>query len=120
MRAWILYAHGSSDPRWVEPFHAIIERLRPQLPGDTVELAFLERQSPDLNEAVRAVVARGATEVRIVPMFLGIGAHLRKDLPQRVQTVRQAWPELDLTLTESIGESPLMGQAIADWIAGSR
>lgn len=120
MRAWILFAHGSSDARWVEPFHAILERLRPQLAGESVELAFLERQSPDLDEAVRAAVARGATELRIVPMFLGIGAHLRKDLPQRIEAVRQAWPAVELTLTESIGESPLMGQAIADWIASLR
>ena len=120
MRTWILFAHGSSDPRWVEPFRAILEAVKPKLGEDEVELAFLERQSPTLDEAVSAAVSRGATQVRIVPMFLGIGAHLRKDLPERVAAVTQAWPQLQVELTESIGESPQMGQAIAEWIAGLR
>lgn len=40
--ALILFAHGSRDPKWAEPFKAIQSLIRAQAPGLIVELAFLE------------------------------------------------------------------------------
>ncbi|MEO8525514.1 MAG: CbiX/SirB N-terminal domain-containing protein [Caldimonas sp.] len=109
----ILFAHGARDPRWAEPFVAIAERIRRADPGRLVQLAFLEMMMPDLQGAADRLAAAGATRIDVVPLFLGTGGHLRKDLPPLVDTVRSAHPQLDIRLHQAIGENAVVIEAIA-------
>ncbi len=82
MNGIIMLAHGSRDPQWVAPFEQIraaVERRRPEC---AVALAYLEHSVPDFLGAVDDLVARGATLVEVVPLFLGAGGHVRNDVPQ--------------------------------------
>jgi sirohydrochlorin cobaltochelatase len=109
----LLFAHGARDPRWAEPFLAIAERIRLADPARPVELAFLELMEPDLAEAARRLVAAGATRIDIVPLFLGVGGHLRNDLPPRVESVRRSLPAVELRLHPAIGESEAVIAVVA-------
>jgi len=100
----LLFAHGARDPRWAEPFLAVAERVRRADPGRPVELAFLETMEPDLATAAARLVAAGADRVDVVPLFLGMGGHLRNDLPPLVEALRAAHPGLDVRLHPAIGE----------------
>jgi len=84
----ILFAHGAREAAWAAPFEAVAARLRAQRPGVRVALAYLELMTPDLSGAAAALVQAGCTRVDIVPMFLGTGGHVRRDLPALVQTLR--------------------------------
>ncbi len=113
MKALILFAHGARDARWAGPFEAIAARIRRAEPGRRVELAFLELMTPDLAEAARRAATAGATRIDVVPLFLGTGGHLRKDLPPLVDGIRAAHPGLDVRLHEAIGENEAVIAAIA-------
>jgi hypothetical protein len=57
-------------------------RQRRQAPArGRVALAYLEH-GPSLEEAVTALAAKGALSIRVVPLFLGTGGHVRNDLPK--------------------------------------
>jgi sirohydrochlorin cobaltochelatase len=112
-RAIVLFAHGARDPRWAEPFAAIAERLRFSAPGVAVALAFLELMQPDLGTATGQLVEGGVTRIDIVPLFLGQGGHLRKDLPPLVDALRAAHPGLEVRLHPAIGENAAVIAAIA-------
>ncbi len=109
----ILFAHGARDPAWSRPFELIAERLRAQSPNLPVALAYLEFMSPDLGGAVLDLKARGCTQVSIVPMFLGAGGHVRRDLPQWIDTLRKQHPDLRIDATPALGEAPVAVQALA-------
>jgi len=109
----ILFAHGARDARWAEPFLAIAERIRVADPGRPVELAFLELMEPDLGEAARRLAAGGARRIDVVPLFLGMGGHLRNDLPPRVEALREALPEVELRLHPAIGENEAVIAVVA-------
>ena len=109
----ILFAHGARDARWAEPFDAIAARIRQAAPDRRVELAYLEMMTPDLAEATRRAAAAGARRIDIVPLFLGTGGHLRKDLPPLVEGIRAMHPMLDIRLHEAIGENAAVIEAIA-------
>ena len=109
----ILFAHGARDPRWAEPFAAVAERIRGADPSRLVELAFLEAMEPDLHGAARRLVAAGAARIDVVPLFLGTGGHLRKDLPPLVDAVQAEHPGLDLRLHPAIGEHAAVIEALA-------
>ena len=100
----ILFAHGARDPRWAAPFEAVAAQVRRQRPGAAVRLAFLEFMAPSLPEAGAALVAAGCTQVAVLPLFLGAGGHVRKDLPLLMDALRRDHPGVAFTLHGAVGE----------------
>jgi sirohydrochlorin cobaltochelatase len=111
--AIVLFAHGARDPAWARPFEAIAAHMRERDPAIPVTLAFLELMQPGLPAAVDALVAQGARAVRVVPVFLGAGGHVRRDLPELLASLRQRHTGLQLDATPAIGESEAITRAIA-------
>jgi sirohydrochlorin cobaltochelatase len=111
--ALILFAHGARDPRWSAPFEAIAARVRDARPGVPVRLAYLEFMSPTLPEAGAELAAAGCSRVDVLPMFLGAGGHVRRDLPLMMDALRQAHPQVAFTLHGAIGEDDAVADAMA-------
>jgi sirohydrochlorin cobaltochelatase len=109
----ILFAHGARDPRWAEPFEAVAARVRAERPGLKVRLAFLELMQPSLADAGSALVAEGCGSIQVLPLFLGAGGHVRKDLPLLVEALRATHPGVAVTLHPAAGELPAVHAALA-------
>jgi uroporphyrin-III C-methyltransferase len=78
-----------------------------------VELAFLEFMTPTLEEAVSALVERGAARIAVVPAFLAQGGHLKNGLPARFDALCRHYPNCALRLSAAVGEAPEVIAAIA-------
>ena len=116
--AIVLFAHGSREPEWAQPFERIAGELARKLPACEVKLAYLELMRPSLDEALAELIAAKVERIRVVPLFLGLGGHVKKDLPK---LIANANPGVELVLEPPIGEQPQLLQAIAAAIAeGSR
>ena len=109
----ILFAHGARDPRWAAPFESVAARVRRQRPALQLRLAFLELMLPTLAEAGAELCAAGCRHIGVLPMFLGTGGHLRKDLPPMIEQLRQAHPGVRWSLHAAIGEIDAVAQAMA-------
>ena len=105
-KAIILFGHGSRDPQWRQPMESVAARLLQRHPGLPVRCAYLEFDQPGLAAAAAEVIAAGAREVSIVPMFLGTGTHARKDLPALLDAMRQAHPQVHFSLQRAVGDDP--------------
>ena len=110
----ILFAHGARDPRWAAPFEAVAAQVRAQRPGTPVRLAFLEFMQPGLVEAGAALAAQGCTHLEVLPLFLGAGGHVRKDLPVLIETLASQHPGMQVRLHPAVGEMAAVVQAMAD------
>ena len=110
----ILFAHGARDPRWAAPFEAVAARVRVQRPDMLVRLAFLEIMSPSLPDAGAELAALGCHDLQVLPLFLGAGGHVRKDLPLLVDALRNAHPWIAVTLQPAVGEIDSVTAAIVD------
>ena len=117
--AIVLFAHGSRDPGWTEPFERLAARVRAVRPDARVALAYLEITPPTLADATAALVADGAREIAVVPVFLAPGGHVRRDLPQMIDALRAHHPAVALRVLPTVGEAEPMLDAIADWIAAA-
>lgn len=115
----ILFAHGARDPRWAAPFEAVLARVRAARPGADVRLAFLELMTPDLPTAIDELQAAGCRTIEVMPMFLGTGGHLRRDLPALLAQVRERHPALTITLHAAVGEQPDVIEAMAQAAAAT-
>jgi sirohydrochlorin cobaltochelatase len=110
----VLLAHGARDPAWAAPFEAVAARVRAGVPDAAVRLAFLELMTPGLAEAGAELAARGCGRVDVVPVFLGVGGHVRRDVPAQVAALRGAHPAVEWHLHEAVGETPRVIAAIAE------
>lgn len=109
----LLFAHGARDPAWARPFEAIADQVRAARPELDVRLAFLEFMAPTLPQAGAELAAAGCDAVDVVPLFLGAGGHVRKDVPQLLDALRAAHPQLTVNLRRAIGEHPAVVAAMA-------
>jgi sirohydrochlorin cobaltochelatase len=108
----ILFGHGARDPRWAEPMERLQTRLAAAVPDTPVELAFLELLEPTLPSAAAQLVATGCDRLVIVPIFLGQGGHVRRDLAALAQTVREAHPSVDVQCALAVGEDDAVLDAL--------
>ena len=105
-RGLIVFAHGSRDARWREPVEAVARRAAELDPRLGVRCAYLELVPPTLPSAAIELIAGGARSICVVPLFLGMGKHLREDLPQLLAQLRAAHPAVAFSLGQAIGEAP--------------
>jgi sirohydrochlorin cobaltochelatase len=110
----ILLAHGARDPAWATPFEAVAARVRTKAPEAIVRLAFLELMTPRLEDAGAELAGLGCTRVDVVPVFLGMGGHVRRDVPAQLARLREAHPAAVWTLHEALGETAHVIAALAD------
>jgi sirohydrochlorin cobaltochelatase len=109
----LLFAHGARDRAWAAPFEDVAARLRAGAPAVPVELAFLELMAPTLAEAGDRLVAAGCRAVDVVPLFLGAGGHVRRDVPDLVARLVAAHPTVVWRLRPPIGEAEEVVAAMA-------
>lgn len=109
----LLFAHGARDPNWARPFEQARDRLASRQPGTPVGLAFLEFMSPDLVTAGQQLVDADCTRVTVVPLFLGAGGHVRKDLPALMTQLQDQHPAVDWQLAPAVGETDILVDALA-------
>ena len=110
----LLFAHGARDPRWALPFEAVAAAVRSQRPAQPVCLAFLEFMAPDIRTAAGELVAAGCEQVDVLPLFLGAGGHVRKDLPPLLDELRARHERVTFTLHPAVGEAPRLVSAMAE------
>jgi sirohydrochlorin cobaltochelatase len=114
-KAMILFAHGARDPKWAAPFQRLQQIVRARSPEIAVTLAFLELMSPRLPEAAAALVADGAEEVTIVPVFLGQGGHVLRDLPALLDALKASHPHVSFKVVDAVGEDADVLNAMATY-----
>jgi len=114
-RALILFAHGARAASWAAPFERLRDLVRAQTPDTDVSLAFLELMSPRLPERVAELAAVGVDDVTVVPVFLGQGGHVLRDLPLLLDELRAAHPGVSVRAVDAVGEDPDVLRAMTDY-----
>lgn len=104
----VLFAHGSSVREANEGVRELARRVRDAGPYPFVREAFLELAPPDLGAALAEAARAGVTRVVVIPYFLTLGIHLRRDLPRLVAIHGEKHPELEIEVGPSLEGHPQM------------
>lgn len=113
MKGLVLFAHGARDPAWAAPLVRLRDRIQAAAPGTPIEIAFLEMMEPDLTVAARRLIDAGCASLAVVPIFLGQGGHVRRDLTALVEQLRSDHPEIRFDVAGAVGEDASVLDAIA-------
>ncbi len=114
MRAVIVFAHGSRDPLWRRPIETVAQGIAQREPGVLTRCAYLELCDPLLPDAAAELVGLRATEIRVLPLFFGMGKHAREDLPALMDALRRDHPGVRFQLLPTAGEHPKLLALLAD------
>jgi sirohydrochlorin cobaltochelatase len=118
-RAMILFAHGARAASWAAPFERLRDLAQARMPEVAVSLAFLELMAPRLPEHVNALIVAGVDDITVVPIFLGQGGHVLRDLPLMVDQLRLDHPQASIKVVEAAGENAAVLNAICDYCVGA-
>lgn len=113
MKAFVLFAHGSS----VESANDAVRTVAAELAssgGYLVETAFLDPVRPSLNEAVAALAARGTTDIIVIPYFLTLGLHLQRDLPRIVSSAARIHKSVRVQVAPPLDGHPALVEILLD------
>ena len=111
--AIIVFAHGSAVPEANREVARLAEEVsrQAQCPAQS---AFLELAQPDLPTAVAEAVAAEARRIVVIPYFLTMGVHVRRDLPRLLAEQQARFPQVDIRAAPSLEGYPGMAQALLD------
>ena len=92
----------------------IADLIRQKQVDVPVQCAYLELMSPNLAACAAEMVAAGAASIRVMPLFLGIGKHVKDDLPELIKSLRENHPAVNFSLLPTIGEDQRVLQLMAE------
>ncbi len=127
-RGLLLVAHGARDPAWSKPFEAVVARVQSASgtaagsaggsASDAADalvtrVAYLEHMTPNIDAASGALVREGCTRIDVMPLFLGSGGHVQRDVPAAVDALRKRHPAVTFRMHAAAGESDAIIDAMA-------
>ncbi|MFD5516585.1 sirohydrochlorin chelatase [Streptomyces sp. NPDC127066] len=104
--ALVLVAHGSRDPRALATVRTLMERVRELRPHLPVHLGHIELNEPLLGDTLSSLAGRQDTV--LVPLLLGRGYHVRRDIPGTAAAV----PGLNARVAGPLGPHPLLVETL--------
>jgi sirohydrochlorin cobaltochelatase len=114
----VLLSHGSRDASADLEMKKCAKAYQARHPEITVRFAYLELAEPffiyELEKAAQAFKI-----VRILPLFLFPGSHLKKDIPEIIKNVQAKNPQTQFQLAPSLGTSPVMAELILARLASA-
>lgn len=109
----VVFAHGSSVASANEAVGVVAAQAAREGGFDVYEVAFLDAL-PNLRMATDKLRARGAERVLVVPYFLTLGIHLKRDLPALVAELLAEHPELEMKIAPPLDGHPGLSRILAD------
>jgi precorrin-8X/cobalt-precorrin-8 methylmutase len=114
----IILAHGSRGERGMVEVPKTLRRLadgvKPLIPTEAEVIgAALQFNQPTLEEAVKTLAGHGAQRIVVMPYFLFPGRHITEDIPQIIAKLEHRYPEIQFTVTSTLGAGELFTGLVA-------
>jgi len=93
--AVVLIGHGSTLPYNKEVLEELGRRIEIREIFKAVKVAFMQLNSPSIEEVLRTLANDGMKKIVALPVFLADGAHTKKDIPEKLkEAFAGAWKEV--------------------------
>ena len=111
--ALVLVGHGSLLPHNEVMLNAFRDFIIKRDIFPTVEVAFLQKNEPLLEDVLRKFATNGIKKALVVPVFLAKGVHTEKDIPRVLNKIMDE-TELEVLFAGPLGADERMVDIIID------
>ena len=113
MNTLLIIAHGSRNPQSNKETATLTDAIRSRKNNfDIIDYAFLELAEPGISASVSSLANRGAKKISVLPLFLAKGNHMVRDIPEKIKTVCQEYPDIEINMLPHIGAADEMPDLI--------
>ncbi|MGM0837194.1 MAG: sirohydrochlorin chelatase [Bacillota bacterium] len=116
----ILYiGHGTRSKQGAKEAKGFLQKVIEKVPVPIQEISFLELTEPSIAEGFERCVARGATEITVVPIFLLKAGHIKEDIPAALEYLRRKYPKVTVRMADAFGVQERIVAAICELVRAS-
>jgi cobalt-precorrin-5B (C1)-methyltransferase len=112
----VLIAHGSRGENANDGLFETAQALRDSGRCSVVEVGFMQRNFPTIEEAAGSCINQGAGTVLLVPYFLHAGLHLQHDIPEVVDLLKVLHPTVRFAFGKPFAHHPKLLDIVLDRI----
>ena len=117
--AVVLIGHGSTLPYNKEVLEELRRRIELRGIFKAVRVAFMQLNSPSIEEVLRNLAKDGLQKIVAQPVFLADGAHTTEDIPEKLKVAFEgAWEDIGddvkLIYAKPIGEDDRIVDILLD------
>ncbi len=112
--AGLLLGHGSRAEAANGAMYEIVHRLQIKWPAYRFSAAFLEINVPSIPEGIDFHAEAGADRIILLPYFLHLGNHVRKNLPRFMEEGRRRHPTVEIQLGGHLGFHPKLVEIVEE------
>ena len=116
MRAILYVGHGTRSKKGADEAKQFLERVIQEVKSEIQEISFLELTEPFINEGFTRCVERGATSICVVPVFLLSAGHIKKDIPEALEPLKERFPNIPVEMADPFGVREDLLDALAELI----
>ncbi|UMZ73133.1 sirohydrochlorin chelatase [Natranaerofaba carboxydovora] len=101
-KAIVLLGHGSKK----EDANNILKDLAKMLEKESehpIYSSFLQFTSPTLEDTIEEISKTEVNNITVVPVFLFPGIHLTKDIPKKIDELKEKYPSTSFQIADPIG-----------------
>lgn len=118
MKAILYIGHGTRSKKGAGEAKAFVQRVMDRIDVPIQEICFLELTDPLIAEGFARCVARGATEITVVPLFLLAAGHIKKDIPMVLGSLQKKYPQINLDVKDPFGVQGSILDGVAELVSG--
>lgn len=112
----LILAHGSKRTETEKILNSLTNKVKDITGESLIYQAYLQFSQQNLEVGVDYLVDRGATKIKVIPMFLFDGAHVAEDIPNELNEIRKKHPGIEVKLSRHLGDDDRIADIIADRI----
>ncbi|MFZ5595630.1 MAG: sirohydrochlorin chelatase [Bacillota bacterium] len=112
----ILLGHGSRMKEAESTLQGLVDKVNKSGKYNLVLGAALQFNSPDLPASLEKAVSCGMERIIVVPLFLCMGTHMKKDIPEIIEEQKKKYNGVDIKLAGNIGADDKLVEIIFDRI----
>lgn len=119
MKAILYVGHGTRSKTGAAEAKTFLQAVMKDTGYAIQEISFLELTEPFIKEGFERCVARGATEITVVPLFLLAAGHIKTDIPEALAPLRQSYPHIAVRMADPFGVQETILDAIFELVTVS-
>jgi sirohydrochlorin ferrochelatase len=114
----LILAHGSKRHETEHILDSLTKKVKEKSGEELVHSAYLQFSEQNLEKGIEYLVNKGATNIKVMPMFLFDGVHVTEDIPNELNEISRKYKDIDIMLTGHIGDDDRIADIIVDRIKG--
>ncbi|MED4226392.1 sirohydrochlorin chelatase [Neobacillus cucumis] len=116
MKAILYIGHGTRSKKGADEAKAFIARVSERVTVPIQEISFLELTEPSIEVGFSLCVQKGATEITVVPLFLLAAGHIKQDIPNVLDSLSMAYPDISINVKDPFGVQGAILDAVAELV----